>query len=90
MPPAPVVFIGADSLRPLLVRAFESSMGEWQLVAAWANRQPAAVSYLRASGDTVFRAFKIDVMRIEDGRIAEITTFDAKLVSAFGLPDVLA
>jgi RNA polymerase sigma-70 factor (ECF subfamily) len=38
----------------------------------------------------VFRAFKIDVMRVEDGRIAEITTFDAKLVSAFGLPEVLS
>jgi RNA polymerase sigma-70 factor (TIGR02960 family) len=90
MPPAPMVFVGAESLRPLLVRAFESNMGEWRLVAAWANRQPAAVSYLRAPGDTVFRAFKVDVMRVEGGRVAEITTFDEKLVAAFGLPETLS
>lgn len=48
-----------------------------------------AISYLRAPGDSVFRAFKIDVMRVEHGRLAEITTFDAKLVPAFGLPEVL-
>jgi len=89
MPPAPMVFVGAESLHPLFVRAFESNMGEWRLVPAWANRQPAAVSYLRAPGDTAFRAFKIDVMRVADGRIAEITTFDATLVSAFGLPEVV-
>ncbi len=54
-----------------------------------ANRQPAAASYLRAHGDTVFRAFKLDVLRVEAGRIAEITTFDATLFDAFGLPPTL-
>jgi len=29
-------------------------------------------------------------MRVENGRIAEITTFDATLVPAFGLPEVLS
>ncbi len=90
MPPAPMVFVGANAMRPLLVRAFESNMGEWRLVAAWANRQPAAISYLRAPGDTLFRAFKIDVLHVENGRIAEITTFDEKRVAVFGHPDVLS
>ena len=36
-----------------------------------------------------FRAFKIDVLRVEGGRIAEITTFDPGLFAAFGLPAVL-
>lgn len=57
---------------------------------AWANRQPAAVSYLQRPGDSEFRAFKVDVLRVEDGRIREITTFDARLHAAFGLPEVLA
>ena len=30
-----------------------------------------------------------DVLRIEDGKIAEITTFDASLFAAFGLPETL-
>jgi hypothetical protein len=50
-----------------------------------ANRMPAAASYLRRPGDSVFRAFKFDVMRIEAGAIAEITTFNADLFPAFGL-----
>jgi hypothetical protein len=37
----------------------------------------------------VFRAFKFDVLRIEDGGIAEITTFNAELFPAFGLPPTL-
>jgi len=89
MPPAPMVFVGRDTMRPFLERAFTSGMGEWKLVEAWANRQPAAVSYLRPPGDTRFRAFKVDVLRIDGDRIAEITTFDEKLVAAFGLPEVL-
>jgi RNA polymerase sigma-70 factor (TIGR02960 family) len=89
MPPAPAVFVGREAMRPLLSRAFESNMGEWKLVEAWANRQPAAVSYLRAPGDTKFRAFKVDVMRIDGDRVAEITTFDVRYLDAFGLPEVL-
>ena len=36
---------------------------------------PAAASDVRRPGDTEFRAFKLDVLRIDGGRIAEITTF---------------
>jgi RNA polymerase sigma-70 factor (ECF subfamily) len=89
MPPAPAVFVGREAMRPLLSRAFESNIGEWKLVEAWANRQPAAVSYLCAPGDTKFRAFKVDVMRIDGDRVAEITTFDVRYLDAFGLPEVL-
>ena len=41
--------------------------GEWRLVPTVANRMPTAASYLRREGDTEFRAFKFDVLRIEDG-----------------------
>jgi RNA polymerase sigma-70 factor (ECF subfamily) len=50
---------------------------------------PAAASYLRRPGDSQFRAFKLDVMRVEDGLIAEITTFGAELFPAFGLAPTL-
>ena len=89
MPPAPMVFAGSAALRPLLVRAFESDMGEWKLVEAWANRQPAVACYLRAPGDSMFRVFKLDVLHVAGDRVAEITTFDVRYIDAFGLPEVL-
>ena len=89
MPPHPFLHEGRDAIRALLETANDPALGEWRLVPTRANRQPAAASYLRAPGDTVFRAFKIDVLRVVDGRIAEITTFDASLFDAFGLSPAL-
>ena len=51
---------------------------------------PAAASYLRRPGETEFRAFKFDVLRVRDGKIAEITTFGATLFEEFGLERTLA
>jgi RNA polymerase sigma-70 factor (ECF subfamily) len=90
MPPHPWCFEGLDTIRPMLADALGTgSIGDWRLVPTRANRQPAAASYLRAWGDTEFRAFKFDILRVEDGRIAEITTFDAHLFGQFGLPPTL-
>ncbi len=90
MPPHPMCYEGRESLAPLLELAFDpGSHGDWRLVATRANRQPAAANYLRRPADTEYRAFKLDVLRIEDGTIAEITTFDAALFPAFGLPPTL-
>ncbi|MEP6666453.1 MAG: RNA polymerase subunit sigma-70 [Nocardioidaceae bacterium] len=90
MPPNPYFYEGRNAIRPLLERAFgEESLGDWRLVPAWANRQPAAVSYLRRHGDREFRAFKVDVLRVEDGLVAEVTTFNAQLFGAFGVAEIL-
>ncbi len=85
MPPLPFLYEGLDSIRPLLGEA--NRMGEWRLVATSANRMPTAASYLRRPGDTLFRAFKFDVIRVRDGAIAEITTFGPELFARFGLPE---
>ena len=87
MPPHPFLYEGRDAILPLM--ELSVTMGEWRLVPTRANRQPAAASYLRAAGDSAFRAFKLDVLRLADGRIAEITTFDSALFPAFGLPPTL-
>lgn len=79
---------GKAAILPLLQHGL-SAPGDRRLVPAMANRMPTAASYLRAPGDSEFRAFKLDVLRIEDGLIAEITTFDASLFAAFGLPPTL-
>jgi RNA polymerase sigma-70 factor (ECF subfamily) len=89
MPPQPMVFRGRDALTPLLDTAFgPDGMGQWRLLPTAANRLPAAASYLRRPGDTRFRAFKIDVLRVTGGQVAETTTFDSTLFGAFGLPEV--
>lgn len=90
MPPHPFLFEGIDVIEPLLERAFAGDgSGEWRLVPTRANRMPTATSYLRQPGDSEFRAFKFDVLRIQDGLIAEVTTFDAGLFPVFGLPPTL-
>ena len=83
MPPLPYCYQGTEAIRPLLADA--AAMGQWRLVPAGANRMPAAASYLRRPGDGVFRAFKLDVMRVQGGVIAEITTFPADHFATFGL-----
>jgi RNA polymerase sigma-70 factor (TIGR02960 family) len=88
MPPQPFWFNGKDVFVPGL-QAGLSDAGEWRLVPITANRMPAMASYLRAPGDTEFRAFKIDVVRFEDGLVAEITTFGSRLFPDFGLPPTL-
>ena len=76
-PPGPV-------FRPRAGRATGASL------PTRANRLPAAASYLRRPGDSAFRAFKLDVLRVEGDRIAEITTFGYSQFERFGLADVLA
>jgi RNA polymerase sigma-70 factor (ECF subfamily) len=88
MPPAPMLFEGLETIAPLLERAL--SEGDWRLLPTIANRMPTAASYLRAPGDSIHRAFKFDVLRIVDDRIAEITTFGPALFARFGLPETLA
>jgi len=88
MPPHPFWFTGREAIVQSLVVGL-SEPGDWRLVATRANRQPAAARYLRARGDDEFRAFKLDVIRFEAGLVAEITTFDATLFPAFGLPPTL-
>jgi len=90
MPPSPSVYRGRPAMQELLEVAFSpDGMGEWRLVPTAANRLPAAASYLCRPGDTRFRAFKIDVLRVRGGQVAETTTFGSSLFGAFGLPEVL-
>jgi RNA polymerase sigma-70 factor (ECF subfamily) len=88
MPPHPFLYDGIDAIQPLLHEGL-SRPGTWRLVPTRANRMPAAANYLRAHGETEWRAFKVDLLRIEGGKIAEITTFDSTLFPEFGLSPTL-
>ena len=90
MPPLPQCFDGLSTIRPLLRASFGPERdGDWRLVPTSGNRLPVAASYLRRPGDTEFRAFKFDVLRIRDGRITEITTFGWSHFETWGLPLIL-
>jgi RNA polymerase sigma-70 factor (ECF subfamily) len=91
MPPYPWLYDGLAAVRPLLDRAFGPEReGDWRLLPTGVNRMPAAASYLRRPGDTAYRGLKLDVLRVEDDRIAEITTFGPELFGVLGLPFDLA
>ncbi|HXT93576.1 MAG TPA: RNA polymerase subunit sigma-70 [Trebonia sp.] len=87
MPPNPGLFTGREAVAGLMALAFDRSIfGEWKLLATAANRMPAAASYLRRADSDVYLPFKLDVLRIGGGMIAEITTFEPTLFDRFGLP----
>ncbi len=90
MPPNPRCYEGLAAVLSLMEQGTgPRGPGDWRLVATRANRQPAAASYLRVPGDDRHRAFKLDVLRVQDGKIAEITTFGWRLFPEFGLPATL-
>jgi RNA polymerase sigma-70 factor (TIGR02960 family) len=91
MPPNPACFQGIEAMSTLVERGLgENREGDWRLLPTSANRLPAAASYLRRPGDSLFRVFKVDVLRVEGGLIKEITTFGpAAVLAAFDLPATL-
>jgi RNA polymerase sigma-70 factor (ECF subfamily) len=88
MPPELGWYQGRDTIMaawgPAMVGP--EALGEFRLVPVTANRQPAAANYLRKSGEREFRALSLDVLRIVDGEIAEVTTFGPDKFKLFGLP----
>jgi RNA polymerase sigma-70 factor (ECF subfamily) len=96
MPPYPFWFRGREANVTAMSHGFDPAspgyLGEWRSLETAANRQAAAAFYVRAPGDTEFRAFAIDVLGIEDGKIAEITSFITDRFDpfpVFGLPATL-
>ncbi|WP_340682045.1 RNA polymerase subunit sigma-70 [Amycolatopsis coloradensis] len=56
---------------------FQRGHDDWRGITTTVNRMPAAALYLRTPGDPEYRLFAIAVLRIVDGKIAELTGFDA-------------
>jgi RNA polymerase sigma-70 factor (ECF subfamily) len=93
MPPHPMWFLGRESIMAFTADVFDPASpmyhGRWRGLTTRANRQPAAAHYVQRPGDVVYRAQCLDVLRIVDGKVAEITTFVPELFAAFGLPPTL-
>ena len=93
MPPQPEWRVGNEAIVASWVEGgFGSdSFGHFRCVLTRVNAQPAVAMYLRRPGEEKYRAFAVDVLRIEDGGIAEVIAFelDEKLLAALGLPRTL-
>jgi RNA polymerase sigma-70 factor, ECF subfamily len=87
-PPLPLWYDGRDAFGTASERF--AAPGDYRFVATSANTQPATAIYLRRPDDTEYRPLVIEVLRIEDGLVAEIVDFGAlELFAAFGLPPTL-
>jgi RNA polymerase sigma-70 factor (ECF subfamily) len=84
-PPHPLWYDSREAFRRAVER--HAAPGEYRFVPTGANMQPAIAGYLRSPGDTAFRPLALEVLRIEDGQIAEIIDFgQLELFAAFDLP----
>ena len=71
-------------------QGFDPDFGRLRTLVAAANMQPAAAHYLRAPGESAYRPLALDVLRLDRGRVSEITSFvSPELFPAFGLPPTL-
>ena len=90
MPPDPKWWVGDWEIVDAWVQGGfgDDDWGTLRCVATSANQQPAVAVYVKRAGDTEYRPLAVDVLRIEDGAVAEITVFtlDEKLLEALALP----
>jgi RNA polymerase sigma-70 factor (ECF subfamily) len=90
MPPEPGVWVGRRTIVESWSPAFDSEgFGQVRGVVTRANRQPALACYLKPPGESEYRPMAVDVIRIEEGRVAEIVTFPPAVFPSFGLPGKL-
>jgi RNA polymerase sigma-70 factor, ECF subfamily len=62
-------------------------LGQWRVLPIRANGQLGAAGYLRRDGETAFVPFVLSVLRLEQGRVAELAAFEQpSMFTAFGLP----
>ena len=75
MPPHPTWFDGRDAIVVAAAQGFDPQFGRLRSVVVGANRQPAVAHFLLAPGESDYQPLAIDVLRIEGGLIAEISSF---------------
>jgi RNA polymerase sigma-70 factor (ECF subfamily) len=90
MPPYPFWFEGReDAVRSLIPNLTPEYRGHWRFVPTTINRQPTLAAYLSPPRMTSYQLFALDIFRIEDRRIAEITAFETTNHKLYGLPATL-
>ncbi|WP_210491684.1 RNA polymerase subunit sigma-70 [Patulibacter sp. SYSU D01012] len=88
MPPQPGTWDGRDAVVQAWIDGGfgTEAFATLRCLVTACNRQPAVAAYVRAPGTDAFRPLALDVLRVEDGRVREIVTFDGALFGRLGLP----
>jgi RNA polymerase sigma-70 factor (ECF subfamily) len=68
---------------------FQPGYDDWRCTTTTVNRMPAAALYRRTADDPEYRLLNLAVLHIVDGKIAELTGFDATDKPWLGLPPTL-
>jgi RNA polymerase sigma-70 factor, ECF subfamily len=91
MPPEPGAWVGSRTIVDAWIKGGMGSeeWGHMRGVVTRANMQPAVACYVRKPGDSEYRLFTLDVLRIEEGKVAEIVTFYGEPLDPFDLPPTL-
>lgn len=91
MPPMPAWYAGRHVIEPFL-RGLVPMLGKLRLVPVGISGGPGVALYRQLPGDTAFRAFGLQALRIDaEGRIASIDTFTGpQHFGTFGLPGEVA
>src|SRR5215211_340834 len=90
MPPHPVWYDGRTAILIASQQGFDPEFGDLRSLVTGANMQPAVAHYLRRPGHSEYRPLALDVLWLERGRVAEITSFVfPELFPTFGLPHAL-
>jgi len=92
MPPLPQWYAGRKAIRTFFGWAWKLYAG-FRLAPAGANRQPAFAAYSRTVANAPWSAHSIQVLSLEEDRIATLTLFakpeGPRLFHQFGLPLIL-
>lgn len=86
MPPTPGVHAGRDAVLRYWVGSGYADMSGLRAVPTSANRQPALGYYEWREQEGAYLPLTVDVLRVVDGRIAEILTFHDDQFPRLGLP----
>jgi RNA polymerase sigma-70 factor (ECF subfamily) len=92
MPPEPESYVGAEPIVEAWVEGGfgDEAWGHLRCVLTRANAQPAVACYVKRAGDSEYRPLALDVLRIEDGAVAEVIAFPLEpLLEALRLPPTL-
>ena len=90
MPPYPFWFEGIpDAIRSLTPNLTPDFRGHWRFHPTTVNHQPALAAYLQPPTANTYTLFALDIFRVEQNRIAEITAFETPNHNLYSLPEKL-
>lgn len=90
MPPWEGLVVGRDAVVADWTANGYPGMTGLRAVPTAVNRQPAVAYYLWREQEAAYVALTLDVLRISDGTVTEVTIFDADRFGSLGLPERLA